>query len=54
VFVYRLITTGTVEERIEALKLRKAELAEAVLSGGGTRDRLRFDQDDLDSLLAPP
>lgn len=54
VFVYRLITAGTVEERIEELKARKAELAEAVLAGGGSRDRLRFDQDDLDSLLAPP
>ncbi|HET8554570.1 MAG TPA: C-terminal helicase domain-containing protein, partial [Rhodanobacteraceae bacterium] len=53
VFVYRLITAGTVEERIEAMKARKAELAEAVLSGGGSRERLKFDQDDLDALLAP-
>ncbi|TBR36613.1 MULTISPECIES: DEAD/DEAH box helicase [Dyella] len=53
VFVFRLITSGTVEERIEELKARKAELAEAVLEGGGTRERLSFDQDDLDALLAP-
>ncbi|HET7662658.1 MAG TPA: DEAD/DEAH box helicase, partial [Rhodanobacteraceae bacterium] len=53
VFVYRLITAGTVEERIEAMKARKAELAEAVLAGGGSRERLKFDQDDLDALLAP-
>ncbi|NII10731.1 DEAD/DEAH box helicase [Oleiagrimonas sp. C23AA] len=53
VFVYRLITAGTVEERIEAMKARKAELADAVLEGGGSRDTLRFDQSDLDALLAP-
>ncbi|TCV96202.1 SNF2 family DNA or RNA helicase [Luteibacter rhizovicinus] len=53
VFVYRLITAGTVEERIEELKARKAELAEAVLEGGGSRERLSFDESDLDALLAP-
>jgi superfamily II DNA or RNA helicase len=53
VIVYRLITAGTVEERIEAMKARKAELAAAVLAGGGTSERLRFDQGDLDALLAP-
>ncbi|MGC1549776.1 MAG: DEAD/DEAH box helicase [Rhodanobacter sp.] len=53
VFVFRLITSGTVEERIEELKARKAELAEAVLEGGGTREKLSFDQSDLDALLAP-
>ena len=52
VFVYKLITAGTVEERIEVMKERKAELAAAVLEGGGSRDRLKFDQDDLDALLA--
>ncbi|GAB3033009.1 hypothetical protein GCM10027285_14770 [Oleiagrimonas citrea] len=52
VFVYKLITSGTVEERIETMKVRKAELAAAVLEGGGSRDRLKFDQDDLDALLA--
>ncbi|MEO7050502.1 MAG: DEAD/DEAH box helicase [Rhodanobacter sp.] len=53
VFVFRLITSGTVEERIEKLKLRKAELADAVLEGGGSRQKLRFDEGDLDTLLAP-
>jgi SNF2 family DNA or RNA helicase len=42
-----------VEERIEELKLRKAELADAVLEGGGSREKLRFDEGDLDALLAP-
>jgi superfamily II DNA or RNA helicase len=53
VFVFRLITANTVEERIEELKARKAELAHAVLEGGGSRERLSFDQSDLDALLAP-
>jgi superfamily II DNA or RNA helicase len=53
VFVFRLITSGTVEERIEAMKERKAELAAAVLEGGGSRARLRFDEEDLATLLAP-
>jgi superfamily II DNA or RNA helicase len=52
VFVYRLICADTVEERIEDLKARKAELAQAVLDGGGTRDRLKFDESDLDTLFA--
>ncbi|TAN05947.1 MAG: DEAD/DEAH box helicase [Rhodanobacteraceae bacterium] len=52
VFVYRLICAGTVEERIEAMKARKADLAAAVLEGGGTRDRLKFDEDDLSALFA--
>jgi superfamily II DNA or RNA helicase len=53
VFVFRLITSGTVEERIEELKARKAQLAAAVLEGGGSRQKLSFDQTDLDTLLAP-
>jgi len=53
VFVFRLITANTVEERIEELKARKAELAHAVLEGGGSREKLSFDQSDLDALLAP-
>jgi len=53
VFVFRLITAGTVEERIEEMKARKAELAEAVLEGGGSREKLSFDQTDLEMLLAP-
>ena len=52
VFVYKLICTGTVEEKIQALQLRKAELAAAVLEGGSTQT-LRFDEDDLAELFAP-
>jgi hypothetical protein len=31
----------------------EAELAEAVLQGGGTREKFSFDQSDLDALFAP-
>jgi len=53
VFVFRLITVGTVEERIEQMKVRKAELAAAVLDGGGSRSKFSFDEADLATLLAP-
>ncbi|MEO7068277.1 MAG: DEAD/DEAH box helicase, partial [Rhodanobacter sp.] len=53
VFVYRLICTGTVEEKIQALQARKADLAQAVLDGGGATKRLRFDEADLAELFAP-
>ncbi len=52
VFVYKLICAGTVEEKIQALQQRKAELAAAVLEGGSTQD-LRFDETDLAELFAP-
>lgn len=52
VFVYKLICTGTVEEKIQAMQQRKADLAKAVLEGGSTQS-LRFDEDDLAELFAP-
>lgn len=52
VFVYKLICTATVEEKIQALQQRKAELARAVLEGGSTQ-ALRFDEDDVAELFAP-
>ncbi|MEO8802849.1 MAG: DEAD/DEAH box helicase [Rudaea sp.] len=52
VFVYKLIAAGTVEEKIQAMQARKAELARAVLEGGATQ-RLRFDEADLAELFAP-
>jgi SNF2 family DNA or RNA helicase len=52
VFVYKLICSGTVEERIRALQVRKAALAEAVLEGGTTAT-LRFDEAEIDELFAP-
>lgn len=52
VFVYKLICRGTVEEKIQALQGRKADLAQAVLEGGSTQS-LRFDDSDLAELFAP-
>ncbi len=52
VFVYRLICAGTVEEKIQALQQRKAELAQAVLEGGSTQS-LSFDERDLAELFSP-
>ncbi len=52
VFVYKLICSGTVEEKIQALQQRKADLAAAVLEGGSTQS-LRFDENDLAELFAP-
>ncbi|TAM59753.1 MAG: DEAD/DEAH box helicase [Rhodanobacter sp.] len=53
VFVYRLICAGTVEEKIQAMQGRKAELARAVLEGGGATQQLRFNESDLAELFAP-
>ena len=52
VFVYRLICKGTVEEKIQAMQVRKSDLARAVLEGGGKSTRLRFDAEDLDALFS--
>ncbi|WP_313055258.1 DEAD/DEAH box helicase [Pseudomonas lopnurensis] len=52
VFVYRLITRGTVEERIRQLQRRKAELAAGVLAGD-TEGRWTLQQHDIDALFAP-
>jgi superfamily II DNA or RNA helicase len=50
VFVYKLICTGTVEEKIQDMQQRKADLAQAVLEGGTTQ-ALRFDESDLAELF---
>ena len=52
VFVYKLICTGTVEEKIQALQQRKGDLARAVLEGG-SRTSLTFDEADIETLFAP-
>ncbi|MFP5304296.1 MAG: DEAD/DEAH box helicase [Gammaproteobacteria bacterium] len=51
VFIYKLICSGTVEEKIQAMQARKAALAQAVLEGG-TRQTAGFSEDDLAELLA--
>lgn len=52
VFVYRLITRGTVEEHIQQLQRRKAELATGVLEGA-TRELPELQPGDIEALFAP-
>ncbi|MGE4408490.1 helicase-related protein, partial [Pseudomonas sp.] len=52
VFVYKLITRGSVEEKIQQLQQRKAELAAGVLDRG-EQGRWQLQPSDIDALLAP-
>lgn len=52
VFVYKLITLGTVEEKIRALQQRKAELVAALLDESG-HTPLKIGEEELRALFAP-
>ncbi|MEG0862551.1 MAG: DEAD/DEAH box helicase [Pseudomonas sp.] len=52
VFVYKLITRGTVEEKIQQLQQEKSALAAGVLDGRQAGD-WRLAAEDIDALLAP-
>ncbi|MDN5864828.1 MAG: helicase SNF2, partial [Gammaproteobacteria bacterium] len=52
VFVYKLLCSGTVEEKIHALQARKAKLAEALLEGDGS-GALHLGEEELAELFAP-
>jgi superfamily II DNA or RNA helicase len=52
VFVYKLITAGSVEEKIVAMQEKKAALADAILSDSGTA-ATGLSKEDLDALFAP-
>ena len=52
VFVYKLIAKGTLEQKIQELQRKKADLADAVLDGGASQN-LALTQDDLQAILAP-
>ncbi|WP_426207448.1 SNF2-related protein [Massilia sp. TWP1-3-3] len=52
VFVYKLIARGTLEQKIQELQRKKADLADAVLDGGASQN-LALTQDDLQAILAP-
>ncbi|MBK1720832.1 DEAD/DEAH box helicase [Thiocystis violacea] len=52
VFVYKLLTEGTVEQRVAELQARKQALADAMLAGGGAAVG-GLSADDLDLLFAP-
>jgi SNF2 family DNA or RNA helicase len=51
VFVYKLIASGTVEEKMVELQERKKALIEGVLTGSGAG--LTFTPEDIDALFAP-
>lgn len=52
VFVYKLITEGTVEEKILALQARKQQLTDSVYGTGNEEGELLIDADTINSLLA--
>jgi SNF2 family DNA or RNA helicase len=52
VFVYKMIARGTVEEKIQALQLEKAALADGVLEGGASAG-WKLEQRDIEALFAP-
>jgi superfamily II DNA or RNA helicase len=53
VFVYKLITVGTVEERILDMQARKAELAESLFSESTAPSLAGLDLNEIDRLFAP-
>ena len=50
VFVHRLITENSIEEKMEGLKARKSALAEGILSGAGT-GALKMTEEDVEMLF---
>ncbi|EIJ34012.1 DEAD/DEAH box helicase [Thiothrix nivea] len=53
VFVYKLITEDTVEEKILKLQEKKQALADGLYSDSETREGVHFSSDDLMDLLKP-
>ncbi len=53
VFVYKLVTEQTVEEKIIALQQKKQALADAVYSQDSSKNTNQFSADDLTELLKP-
>ena len=53
VFVYKLVASGTIEERMLKLQERKAALADGMLSGAQMRKQALFTEDDVAQLLRP-
>jgi superfamily II DNA or RNA helicase len=50
VFVYKLVCSDTVEDKIVALQDRKSDLASAILDGGSST-QLQFDEQTIEELL---
>lgn len=53
VFVYKLLTEQTVEEKILAMQQKKQALAEGIYREGGGEAGPAFTSDDIDELFAP-
>ena len=53
VFVYRLIVSGSVEEKMLALQARKRELAEGIYKAGGAKGGTLLSPTDLEVLFQP-
>jgi SNF2 family DNA or RNA helicase len=53
VMVYKLVTQGTIEQRILALQERKAALAQSMYIGSAARKQPLFTESDLAELLLP-
>ncbi len=51
-FVYKLITEGTVEEKILALQARKKQLADNIYGKGKSEKELPIDVDTINALLS--
>jgi SNF2 family DNA or RNA helicase len=52
IFVYRFLTVGTVEARIQGMQERKKKLADSILQEQAA-DSVAFTLDDVESLFAP-
>ena len=52
IFVYRFLTVGTVEARIQSMQDRKKKLADSILQEQAA-DSVAFSLEDVDSLFAP-
>ncbi len=52
VFVYKLIANGTLEQKIQELQQKKADLAQAILSSGEVQN-VQITQEDLQAIFAP-
>lgn len=52
VFVYKLITAGTVEERIQEMQERKQQLADSLFEHGGKADEW-WNEEDMKALFEP-
>ena len=53
VFVYKLITENTVEEKIIAMQDKKRALAEGIYNGGAKEESLKLTAEDLTALFEP-